>query len=125
VDPSVLLFAIVIALVYMLVLAPNRNRKQRELDIKEHLKPGVDVMTTSGILAKVHAVTEEEMHLEVAPGVVVRLHHTALRKILIPELEARDARGRNRRKAAPAKPDKPEDGPGGAQDGEPPAPNTI
>jgi preprotein translocase subunit YajC len=125
VDPSVLLFAIIIAVIYMLVLAPARNRKQRDLDIKEHLKPGVNVLTTAGIFGRVESVTEDEMHLEIAPGVVVRFHTTALRKILIPVLEARDAKGRNRRKAPPAPPDKAEQSPGDAQDGEPPAPNTI
>jgi hypothetical protein len=57
--------------------------------------------------------------------VVVRFSHLALRKILTPELEARDARGRNKRRAAKAKLDEPEGGAGGAQDGEPPAPNTT
>jgi preprotein translocase subunit YajC len=121
---ELLLFAIIIAVFYLMILGPARNRKQRELDIKDHLKPGVEVMTTSGIFARVDRVTEDEMFLEIAPGVVVRFSTTALRKILTPELEARDAKGRNRRKAMP-KADKPEQIPGDAQDGEPPASNTI
>jgi preprotein translocase subunit YajC len=125
VDPSVLLFAIIIAVIYMLILAPARNRKQREQDIKDHLKPGVEVLTTAGIFGRVEQVAEDEMFLEIAPGVVVRFHNTALRKILIPELEARDAKGRNKRKPAPEKPEPPDEGPGEASDGEPPAPNST
>ena len=75
-----MLFAVIIAVFYLMILGPARNRKQRELDIKEHLKPGVDVMTTSGMFATVHAVTEDEMHLEIAPGVIVRFSHLALRQ---------------------------------------------
>ena len=119
---EVLLFAIIIAIFYLMILGPARNRKQRELDIKEHLKPGVEVMTTSGMFARVVSVTEDEMQLELAPGVVARFSHLALRKILTPELAARDAKRRDKRKA---KADKPAEGPGDAQDGEPPAPNTI
>src|SRR5262249_1388442 len=106
----------------LMILGPARNRKQRELDIKEHLKPGVEVMTTSGMFAKVHHVTDEEMHLEVAPGVVVRYSHMALRKILTPELEARDAKRRGLRRPAA---EKPKESPGDARDGEPPAPNGV
>jgi preprotein translocase subunit YajC len=118
-------FACIIAVFYLMILGPARNRKQRELDIKEHLKPGVEIMTTSGMFARVHSVTDDEMHLELAPGVIVRCSHLALRKILVPELEARDAKRRGGRKTLATKPNKPGEGPGNAQDGEPPAPNGI
>jgi preprotein translocase subunit YajC len=117
---EVLLFACIIAVFYLMILGPARNRKQRELDIKEHLKPGVEVMTTSGMFARVHSVTEDQMELELAPGVIVRFSHLALRKILTPELEARDAKRRDKRKPRP-----PAQAAGEAQDGEPPAPNSV
>jgi preprotein translocase subunit YajC len=104
VDPNVILLVLIIGAFYLLVLAPARNRKQRAVDIKENLKPGVEVITTSGMFGRVHSVTEDEMHLEVAPGVVVRFALGALRKILLPKTE--DTRG-------------------DAQDGEPPAPDNI
>jgi preprotein translocase subunit YajC len=104
VDPNVVLLVLIIGAFYLLVLAPARNRKQRAIDIKENLKPGVEVITTSGLFGRVHAVTEDEMHLEVAPGVVVRFALGALRKILLP---------------------KPDEASGEAQDGEPPASDNI
>jgi preprotein translocase subunit YajC len=122
---EIVLFACVISVFYLMILGPARNRKQRELDIKEHLKPGVEVMTTSGMFARVHSVTEDELHLELAPGVIVRCSHLALRNILTPELEARDAKRRGRRKASTTKPNTPGEGPGNAQDGEPPASNGL
>lgn len=103
-DPNVVLLVLIIGAFYLLVLAPARNRKQRAIDIKENLKPGVEVITTSGLFGRVHAVTEDEMHLEVAPGVVVRFALGALRKILLP---------------------KPDEASGEAQDGEPPASDNI
>jgi preprotein translocase subunit YajC len=106
VDPNVVLLVLLIGAFYLLVLAPARNRKRRTLDIQENLKPGVEVLTTSGMFGRVTRVTEDEMHLEVAPGVEVRFVLGALRKILLPKGE--DAKG-----------------PGDAQDGEPGAPKDI
>jgi preprotein translocase subunit YajC len=100
VSANVVLFCTLVAAFYLLVLAPARNRSRRAADIKEHLKPGVEVITTSGIFGRVSRVDEDEMHLEIAPGVVVRFATGALRKILLPKDEP-------------------------PQDGDPPPPNTL
>ena len=106
-----LLLILLMAMGYLLLVAPARNRRQRAADIREHLKPGVEVLTTSGLYARVDRVTEDSMFLELAPGVVVRYAHSALRKILL----AKDD---------PPSPDK-IDNPGPPQDDGPPPPNTL
>jgi len=116
VDPNVVLLVLIIGAFYLLVLAPARNRKQRAADIKENLKPGVEVITTSGMFGRVTRVDEDEMTLEVAPGVEVRYVIGALRKILVPKAE--DSEGKVESENA-------DQGPGDAQDGEPPAPKNI
>lgn len=105
------LLILLMAMGYLLVVAPARNRRQRATDIKEHLKPGVEVLTTSGLYARVDRVTEDSMFLELAPGVVVRYAHSALRKILVPKPE-------------PASPDK-IDNPDKPQDDGPAAPKAL
>lgn len=100
-----ILFGTLVAAFYLLVLAPARNRARRAADIKEHLKPGVEVITTSGIFGRVERVADDEMYVEVAPGVVVRFATAALGKILLGKSE--DV----------AQSDRP--------DSEPPAPNPL
>ena len=46
--------------------------------------PGVEVMTTAGLFATVHAVTDDEVQLEVAPGVVQRYAKGAVLRIVTP-----------------------------------------
>ncbi|MGQ0466789.1 MAG: preprotein translocase subunit YajC [Sporichthyaceae bacterium] len=84
-DPNVLLLVVIIAAIYLLILAPARNRKKRADDIKAHLKPGAEVMTTSGMFGTVVEANETEFHIEVSPGVVVRFVIGAVGKITMPK----------------------------------------
>jgi preprotein translocase subunit YajC len=104
---NLVLFGVMVGAFYLLVLAPARNRTRRAADIKEHLKPGVEVITTSGIFGRVDRLVEDDMYLEIAPGVVVRFAKASLRKILMPK----DEKGST--------------GSTGRQDEEPPATNTT
>jgi preprotein translocase subunit YajC len=105
------LLILLMAMGYLLVVAPARNRRQRATDIREHLKPGVEILTTSGLYARVEQVTEDSMLLEIAPGVVVKYGHSALRRILLP-------------KPQPTSPDK-IDNPDKPEDDGPPSPKTL
>jgi preprotein translocase subunit YajC len=107
VSANLILFCVMVAAFYLLVLAPARNRSRRAADIKEHLKPGVDVITTSGMFGRVERLSDDDMYLEIAPGVVVRFAKGNLRKILV------------------AKEEKGSTGSAGQQDEEPPAANTT
>lgn len=80
-----LLFGVIAAAMYLLVIAPARNRSKRAADIKAHLKPGAELMTTSGMFGTVTEVNETEFHIEVSPGVVVRFANGAIGKITIPK----------------------------------------
>ncbi len=48
------------------------------------LVPGVEIMTTAGLFATVHEVTDDEVYLEVAPGVVQRYVKGAIAKVITP-----------------------------------------
>jgi preprotein translocase subunit YajC len=109
VSANFVLFLLLVAAFYLLVLAPARNKKRREADIKDHLRPGVEVITKFGMFGRVDRVVDGEMFLEIAPGVTVRVLTGALHKILMPKDETA---------AAPEAPEKP-------YDDDPPAPNSL
>lgn len=73
---------ILAAAFYLLIARPWMLRNRRAADLKEHLRPGVEIITTSGFLGKVKKIDGEEIHLELAPGVQVRLLFGAVGKIL-------------------------------------------
>lgn len=70
---------------YVLVLRPMKRNQKRAADIQNHLKPGVEIITTAGVIGTVRSVDEDEVRLEIAPGVEIRLLTGAVGKILDPE----------------------------------------
>lgn len=76
---------------YLLVARPMMTRSRRAQEIKTHLKPGVKIITTSGFLGTVQRVEEDEITLELGPGVTVTMLAGAVGKILDPEARDPDA----------------------------------
>lgn len=84
-SPDVLLLAVIVAAIYLLILAPARNRKKRAADIEAHLKPGAEVMTTSGLFGTVTQRDDEHFWIEVSPGVTLKFVLGAVGKINVPK----------------------------------------
>ena len=82
---AILPLVLILAAFYLLILGPRRAQARRAADLKAHLRPGVEVITAAGVIGKVSRVEEDEVHLEIAPGVVIRLLKGAVGKILDPE----------------------------------------
>jgi preprotein translocase subunit YajC len=82
VEPYLVLVLIVVA-GYLLLIRPGRNRAKQAANLQSALSPGDEVMLTSGVFATVRSVSADEMHVEVAPGVVLRVHRQAVARIVI------------------------------------------
>jgi preprotein translocase subunit YajC len=93
---SLLFFAIPVGFIAYIFLG-QRRRVRALQDLQASIVVGEEVRTTSGLFGRVAALTDTEMHLEVAPGVVVRFDRRAV-----------DARTSG---AAPTASDAPADGP--------------
>ena len=63
----------------------QRRRQRRVQQIQAELQVGDEVMTASGLFGRITALDPRIVHLEVAPGVVVRLDRRA---VLAPETPA-------------------------------------
>ncbi|MBA3742940.1 preprotein translocase subunit YajC [Sporichthya sp.] len=82
---AILPIVLLVAAFYLLVLRPTQMRSRRAKDLNENLRPGVEIITTAGMLGTVLSVEDDEVRLEIAPGVVIRLLTGAVGKILHPE----------------------------------------
>ena len=81
-----LVFLIAIgALFYFMLILPQRRRARQQQELTARLKPGVEVMTTAGLFATVHDLTDDEVYLEVAPGVVQRYAKGAVMRVITPD----------------------------------------
>jgi preprotein translocase subunit YajC len=76
---------ILAVLFYVLVLRPSQRRQRQAAEVASSLQVGTEIMTTGGMFATVHAVTDSHVELEVAPGVVVRFVKGAVGRVISPE----------------------------------------
>lgn len=68
-------------------LASRRQKRamQATIDLHESLRPGDRVHTTSGLQATVVAITDENVDLEISPGVVTTWMKLAIRDRILPD----------------------------------------
>ncbi len=80
-----ILIVIVAAGVWLLVVVPQRrSRRKRESEL-DAITPGDEVVTAGGIIGTVRAVEDaDELRLEIAPDVEVRLARRAVAAVLGP-----------------------------------------
>ena len=73
---------------WAIVILPQQRRMRAHRALVSVLDVGDEVMTTSGILGTIVELDDEVLHLEVAPGVTLRIVRAAIaRRMNEPELE--------------------------------------
>jgi len=105
------LFGLILVAGYFFFIRPQRNRQRKALETKQAIEPGVEVVTTAGLIAKVVEMDDETVVLEVAPGV----HSRFLRQAIVRAVEEPPAE-----ESIPA--EEPATEPGPTAGDEPPAP---
>lgn len=66
------------AIVYFLIIRPQRTQQKEHENVLTSLKKGDDVVLQSGILGKIAGVAEKTVSLEIASGVKVRVLKTSV-----------------------------------------------
>lgn len=73
---------------YLLILRPAKKRQQQQQATLNAVRPGQRIMTTAGLFGTITDVTDDEIGLEIAPGIVVRYVKAAVAKVVVEEDEA-------------------------------------
>jgi preprotein translocase subunit YajC len=68
---------------YFLVWRPQRRRMLAVRELQDALRENDDVMTTSGIFGRITRLGDDDLDLEVAPGVALRIARGAIAQRLI------------------------------------------
>src|SRR5207244_537354 len=69
---SFLPLILIVAVGYLLLIRPARNRQRKAAQQRAEVLPGVEVTTTAGLIATVVSVEDDIVTLEIAPGVQSR-----------------------------------------------------
>jgi preprotein translocase subunit YajC len=85
VDPlSLLMIVAAGAAFYFLIIRPGKKRQQQQQQMLSALKPGAEIMTSAGIFGTIAVVTDEQISLEVSPGVFLRILPAAVSRVIEP-----------------------------------------
>lgn len=85
---SILPLILLVVVFYFLLIRPQRKRQAEAAKMQNSLAPGTRVMTTTGLFATVVAVDNEDVVLEVAPGIETRWVKAAIGRVVTPVDEA-------------------------------------
>ena len=80
---------LLVAVFWLLVLRPARNRQRQAAALQAEVAIGSQVMLTSGVFGTVTWLGDETLHVEIAPETVVRVHRQAVGRVLDDEATQR------------------------------------
>ena len=88
---SLLFLIFMVAIFYFVLVRPQQRRVKRHQEVISTLQPGDEIVTIGGLYGYVKSLDEGIVHLEVAPGIVLRYARSAVReKVLPPEVAGRE-----------------------------------
>ena len=76
---------------YLLVLRPQKARQKAQAAMISAVAPGSSIMTTAGVFGTVVASPADEVSVEIATGVVIRMLPAAIAKVIPAEEPASDS----------------------------------
>ncbi len=77
-----LLFVAMAAIFYFLILRPQQRAKRAKAELMSALTEGSEILTVGGIYGTVVKLRDEDMDLEIAEGVVMRIDRRALATVI-------------------------------------------
>lgn len=77
-----IVIVVLFALFYFVMIRPQRNRQRQQQEMQRQIVPGQRVRTTAGMYATVTAVDNDDVTLEVAPGINVRFMRRAVMDVV-------------------------------------------
>jgi preprotein translocase subunit YajC len=72
------IMALVVAVMYFLVFRPQNKKAQEQAKMLSALKRNDEVVTTGGIIGRIHEVGDKVLTLEVAPNVRLRVERSQI-----------------------------------------------
>ena len=85
---EILPFLLLFALMWLLLIRPQQARVRKQRELVASIQVGDEVLTLGGIIGTVRVLGDEELRLEVSPGVELRLLRGAVSRRLEPDADA-------------------------------------
>jgi preprotein translocase subunit YajC len=86
-NPTLLILILAMGAVWVLFIRPQRRRQQLQREMLNRIEPGAEVLTAAGLYGTVIEAEGDEIKVEIAEGVVVKIARRAIGAVIPPELE--------------------------------------
>jgi preprotein translocase subunit YajC len=73
-----IVIAVIVALAWVFILLPSRRRQRSHAAMQDEVEAGDEIITAGGIHATVREAGDDELKVEIASGVVVKLDRRAV-----------------------------------------------
>jgi preprotein translocase subunit YajC len=70
--------AVVFGAMYFLWIAPQQKQRKAQAEMLAALMPGDEVITAGGVYGRVVSLADDDLKIEIAPGVAVRVARGAI-----------------------------------------------
>ena len=74
----VIVLVALFALMLLLLIRPQRRRAAEQAQMQDHLRAGEEILTAGGIHGTIKAIEGDIVHVEIAPGTLVRVDRRAV-----------------------------------------------
>jgi preprotein translocase subunit YajC len=89
-NPTLLILILAMGVIWVAFIRPQKRRQQLQRQMLDAIEPGAEVLTAAGLYGKVIETDGDEVHVEIADGVVVRIARRAIGAVIPPEIEEAD-----------------------------------
>lgn len=75
-------FVLLLGLMWFLLIRPQQARMRKQRELISSIAVGDEVLTAGGVIGTVRVLTDDELRLEVSPGIELRLARAAVSRRL-------------------------------------------
>jgi preprotein translocase subunit YajC len=79
---SIIVIVVLFALFWLFLIRPQRRRANEQRDLLTSLEPGDEIVSTGGLYGVIREVDGDELRVEIADGLVVRMARRAVAGIV-------------------------------------------
>ncbi len=78
---GILLLPLMFVALYYVMIRPNKRRAAQQAQVQQSVQVGDEILTTSGMYGIVTAMDDEDLWLEVADGIEIRVARGAMMRV--------------------------------------------
>ena len=106
----VIIIVVLFALMWFLLIRPQRRRSQAQVTMQDQLRAGDEIITAGGLHGTVVSIEDDVLEIEIAKGTVARLDRRAVAAVVSQEEPEPEALPKQEPEALPEKPPSSDDG---------------